>query len=553
MMRRRVIVSAVVLVSALITMLPRCWSQSPLGLATSADVVSTPSASTPLVADVTLAIPDGTYVYADADRFFRLEAGEPQSLAPPTIDRPEATMVRDKTLDPPQTLPVYKRKAVFRLTAPATAADGTPWKLPVTLRYQACSETLCYPPETRRFELSGVLGDETASAQRLSESESVASPSSPALPSDFRIAARTSGFLDKKAFLRFLAEGAGETSGNGGISGLLESSPAWLGILLVLVGGVALNLTPCVLPMIPVNLAIIGAGAQAASRRRGFLMGGIYGLGMALAYGVLGLVVVLGGGTFGAINSSAWFNLAIAVLFVVLSAAMLGAFNIDLSRFGSGVDVNRWKGTPGLLAGFMGVVTAVLAGACVAPVVIAVILLATRQYAAGNPWALLYPFVLGIGMGLPWPFAGAGLSFLPKPGNWMKYVKVAFALFFIGLGVYYGNLGVQLLRESTDANRGAKEDAIDRSIWLASLERGYRQARETGKPLLVAFSTPSCKTCHLMHRTTLAKPAVKSALRRIVAVDYEIANPDAPEAKAFIRELDVIGFPTYLVLQPTTG
>ena len=80
-------------------------------------------------------------------------------------------------------------------------------------------------------------------------------------------------------------------------------------LLLVLVGGLALNLTPCVLPMIPINLAIIGAGAQAGSRSRGFLLGGAYGAAMAFVYGVLGLIVILTAGTFGTINASPWFNL----------------------------------------------------------------------------------------------------------------------------------------------------------------------------------------------------------------------------------------------------
>ena len=91
-------------------------------------------------------------------------------------------------------------------------------------------------------------------------------------------------------------------------------------LLIVLVGGLALNLTPCVLPMIPINLAIIGAGAQAGSRGRGFLLGAAYGGAMALVYGVLGLIVILTAGTFGTINASPWFNLGIAVLFVVLGA-----------------------------------------------------------------------------------------------------------------------------------------------------------------------------------------------------------------------------------------
>ncbi len=61
--------------------------------------------------------------------------------------------------------------------------------------------------------------------------------------------------------------------------------------------------------MIPINLAIIGAGAGSGSRARGFLLGGAYGGAMALVYGVLGLIVILTAGTFGTINASPWFNL----------------------------------------------------------------------------------------------------------------------------------------------------------------------------------------------------------------------------------------------------
>ena len=86
-------------------------------------------------------------------------------------------------------------------------------------------------------------------------------------------------------------------------------------LLLVFLGGLALNLTPCVLPMIPINLAISGAGSAASSRLAGFKNGAIYGAGMALAYGLLGLGVVLTGAKFGTINSSVWFNVVIAVVF----------------------------------------------------------------------------------------------------------------------------------------------------------------------------------------------------------------------------------------------
>src|SRR4029453_1856241 len=88
--------------------------------------------------------------------------------------------------------------------------------------------------------------------------------------------------------------------------------------------------------MIPINLAIIGAGTKGKSRGRGFLLGSVYGAAMAFLYGLSGLVVTLTARPFGPINSSPWFNLAIAALFIVLGLAMFDVLAIDFSRFGSG-------------------------------------------------------------------------------------------------------------------------------------------------------------------------------------------------------------------------
>ena len=76
----------------------------------------------------------------------------------------------------------------------------------------------------------------------------------------------------------------------------------------------------------------------------------------------------------------------------------------------------------------MGAVAALLAGACVAPVVIQVVLFSSNLYATGTTIALALPFFLGVGMAIPWPIAGAGLAALPKPGVWMVRVKQAFGV-----------------------------------------------------------------------------------------------------------------------------
>src|SRR5262249_55379690 len=148
----------------------------------------------------------------------------------------------------------------------------------------------------------------------------------------FTTLATTGGYLSADDFLTFIKNA--ET----GVKerGLFEGRGPLAILLLVFLGGLALNLTPCVLPMIPINLAIIGAGTQAGSRGRGFLLGSTYGAAMALVYGVLGLIVILTAGTFGTINSSPWFNLGIAALFIVLGLAMFDVLIIDFSRFSSG-------------------------------------------------------------------------------------------------------------------------------------------------------------------------------------------------------------------------
>ena len=267
--------------------------------------------------------------------------------------------------------------------------------------------------------------------------------------------------------------------------GLFEGRGPLAILLLVLLGGLALNLTPCVLPMIPINLAIIGAGAQAGSRKRGFLLGLTYGGAMAFVYGVLGLIVVLTASTFGTINASPWFNLGIALLFAALALAMFDVFEIDFSRFAGTVGAGASRGSF-TLAFTMGGVAALLAGACVAPVVIQVVLFASNLYATGTGVALALPFFLGIGMAIPWPIAGAGLSSLPKPGPWMVRVKQAFGVVILATAGYYGYLAYGLFADRwvDAAEVSSSVEAKLKEGWHASLAEGLAAAEREGKPVL---------------------------------------------------------------------
>jgi thiol:disulfide interchange protein len=360
--------------------------------------------------------------------------------------------------------------------------------------------------------------------------------------------------MPKKAFIGFLERArTGQAVPGDALDRFNELGPL-ASLFLIVLGGIGLNLTPCVLPMIPINLAIIGAGARAGSRRRGFALGATYGLGMALVYGVVGLAVVLTGSKFGALNSSAWFNLGIAAVFLLMAVAMFDLINVDFSRFQTrtGGSAGGKQGQYAIALG-MGVMAALLAGACVAPVVISVLLVSAHLYGKGIVAGLLLPFLLGLGMALPWPFAGAGLSFLPKPGKWMKWVKYSFGMLILLFAGYYGHLALTGFRSTTTLIASAKtvpggptNPAGTESELAAALQKG----RLEGRPVFIDFAASWCKNCLAMDETVFPAAEVKERMKDFLVVRYDAEKPNESPAREILNQFGVIGLPTYVVLLP---
>jgi thiol:disulfide interchange protein len=410
--------------------------------------------------------------------------------------------------------------------------------------YKGCDDKVCFMPQTHMFRFDATSG-------RFVEAEEQAAVTD-AEPSWLaqRSVKTAGGYLSVAEFLSFLdqAEGKPQSTGSSALSGFLRDPVSFfhaqgmlLTLLLVLVGGVLLNLTPCVLPMIPINLAIIGAGA--GTRNRGFLLGAAYGAGMVLVYGGLGWGLLRSGLFFGALQSSPWFNLTVALVFVALALALFGLFVIDVAQWVGPKGGNRRQG---VIAAFSaGTLSALLAGACVAPVVLAVLLLAGSLYAGGSSMAQFLPFVLGLGMALPWPFAGAGLSVLPRPGLWMVRVKQAFGVFLLLLAAYYGHLAWVGFAPTSQVVREGSIKAGDRAAWKSKVA----QARSEGKPLFVDFWATWCKNCTVMERTTFADPRVKARLAGYVVVKVQSEKPDQSPAKEMLAAFDVRGLPGFVVLK----
>jgi cytochrome c biogenesis protein CcdA/thiol-disulfide isomerase/thioredoxin len=510
-----------------------------------------------------------------------------------TIDAPSGVTVKEVVFPPSTDLKQAGQEqplAVFEQTfgigvqlAIASSVQPGTITVPFHLRYQACDANLCYAPATAEgaWSIAIVASAKTADAPAdpifgtiafgKGEAPGAAPVAAPvgrpatsgssgatgdgiARLDQFTVLGMNGGYLNADEFLRFVHNAENGVKERG----MFEGRGPLMILLLVLVGGLALNLTPCVLPMIPINLAIIGAGAQVGqgagfpSRNRGFLLGAVYGGAMALVYGVIGLVVILTAGTFGTINSSPWFNLGIAILFVVLALAMFDVLIIDFSSLSSKFTPGARSGTF-LMAFTMGGVAALLAGACVAPVVIQVVLFSSNLYATGTKIALVLPFCLGIGMAIPWPIAGAGLAALPKPGMWMVRVKQAFGVFIMATAVYYGYEAYSIF-----ANRWVDPAAVESSVkdqlkagWHASLAEGLDLAQREQKAVLIDMWATWCKNCLTMDKTTLENADVQKALSGYIRIKYQAEDPDQPPAKTVMQRFNAAGLPTYVILRPT--
>ena len=202
--------------------------------------------------------------------------------------------------------------------------------------------------------------------------------------------------------------------------------------------GLVTSVTPCVYPMIPITIGILGgSGTETRSRSRTVGYALLYALGLSLVYASLGLLAGMTGTLFGTVSSNRWAYLVMANLLLLFALGMLDVFPVTLPT-----RLVAWAGkfggrSPGSVF-LMGATSGLVAAPCGAPAFAAVLTFVGQTRSAGLGFLYLFVFSLGMTALLILVGLSAGaLTALPRPGNWMVWVKKAAGVVILAMAEFY--------------------------------------------------------------------------------------------------------------------
>lgn len=237
------------------------------------------------------------------------------------------------------------------------------------------------------------------------------------------------------------AESVVDDSLPGQLKAALSAGNLGVAVALVMAGGLLTALSPCVYPLIPITLSILGA-RQASSALRGFLLAATYVSGMVVLYTTLGVSFAWAGVLAGSALQSPLVTIGVAAFCIAMAASMFGAFEMVLP---SGLQTRLSQAGGGGFKGafIMGLVAGIIAAPCTGPVLSFVLTLIARERDLVKGATLMFFYALG--MGLPFLVLGTfsqAIARMPKSGKWMETVKSVFGLLMLGAGLYYLMLGI---------------------------------------------------------------------------------------------------------------
>ncbi len=482
----------------------------------------------------------------------------PEGVTVGRIVYPVGTDVTFSFSDTP--LAVYEETVAIAATI-AVDPSVAPGAYPVTVKLivQACDDQSCLPPSTIRQTINlTVVAPGVATVAMHQDAFAKAAPL-------FGVAAST----DDQSFTDAFNE-----------NGLL------LTFLLVFLSGLALNLTPCIYPLIPITVSYFGGAAEGG--RGGLIARALaYLFGMAMMYSTLGLFAALTGSLFGALLQHTAVILFIVAVMVGLALSMFGLWDIRMPRFLNEMGGKNRKGVFGSFV--MGLTVGIVAAPCIGPFVLGLLTFVGERQDPLLGFTLF--FVLALGIGAPLVvlalFSG-GLSALPRSGVWMIWVKQVFGCVLLFMGLYFAEplidesafpwiaaallagSGIYLgLLSSVKAKGGGFKivkglvslifaagavaylaaptaDEIPSPKWIKGDSASLDAALASGKPVIVDFSATWCLPCKELDHFTFSDDRVITLSERFVMVSVDVTLSDDPEGEKLKKRFGVSGVPTVL-------
>ncbi len=538
----------------------------------------------------------GYYLYRDRSSFALegaagIRTGKPQW--------PTGTSYRDEHFG---NVVVYFDQVEVPLPLRRERAEGGDITLVAT--FQGCqTDGICYPPMTRRVKLSLPAGTLSPAGEA-----TVASLVIPPLPSGRREA--TNAALPEPATVAaqplitrstLVADVAPDASADNSVRSRPPAAQPEktlpLILLLALLGGLILNLMPCVLPIL--SLKVLGVAQSGESRQHARRHALWYTAGVLVAFTAIGALVIAlraagQAAGWGFQLQQPWFIAALVYLMFAVGLSLSGVFTLGGNLGGVGRSLAHRSGPAGDF--FTGVLACLVASPCIAPFMGPALAYA---FTAPPALALLVFFVLGLGLALPFLLIGfmpALASRLPKPGPWMETLKqvLAFPMYLTAIWLLWV-LGKQ---RGVDAIAmllvGATALALGLWCFERSRWRSHRPGMLLGVVMVVLALVPAwgitrleapttrpsegavayspemldrlragnrvvfvnmtadwCVTCKANERNVLHGDSFRDTLKRLDAVYMrgDWTNVD-PQISAFLEEHKAVGVPLYVVYGP---